>query len=318
MFNFKSSFWVLSKGFMMKKIEGLLAAPFSPLDGEGQVNTEVIPAYAKFLKKNGVKGVFVNGTSGEGYSLTTAERKQIAEAWIKEKEDEFLVIIQVGSTSIEDAKDMARHAQDQGADAFSTMSPIFFKPSTVQDLANHTAKIAQAAPKLPFYFYHIPQITGVDFSMKKYLELAVKMTPNLAGIKFSKPNLYEYKHTLQYAGDKFDILYCQDQTLLPALSLGAKGSIGSTYNFAPGISLRVMEAVKNNDVEKAAQYEFELMRLVELLVETGSYFTGAKALLKRSGVDLGIVRSPLRTLTEEQIKVFFGKLESEDYFSKIG
>ncbi len=81
----------------MEKIIGLIDAPFTPMKPNGDINLEPIPAYAAMLAKNGLKGVFINGSSGEGYMLTTDERKQLAEAWMAAVPAGFKVIVHVGS-----------------------------------------------------------------------------------------------------------------------------------------------------------------------------------------------------------------------------
>jgi N-acetylneuraminate lyase len=81
----------------MEKIVGLIDAPFTPFYANGDVNLEPIEAYAKMLQKNGLKGVFINGSSGEGYMLTTEERMQLAERWVSVAPEGFKVIVHVGS-----------------------------------------------------------------------------------------------------------------------------------------------------------------------------------------------------------------------------
>ena len=99
----------------MEKIIGLIDAPFTPMHENGDINLEPIEAYAKMLHKNGLKGVFINGSSGEGYMLTTEERKQLAERWISVAPEGFKVIVHVGSCCLRESQELARHAQALGA-----------------------------------------------------------------------------------------------------------------------------------------------------------------------------------------------------------
>lgn len=98
-----------------EKIEGLIDAPFTPFRQNGDVNLEPIPAYARMLAENGLKGVFINGSSGEGYMLTSEERMQIAEAWMKAAPEGFKVIVHVGSCCVRESRRLAEHAQAIGA-----------------------------------------------------------------------------------------------------------------------------------------------------------------------------------------------------------
>ena len=87
----------------MEKIIGLINAPFTPFYENGEVNYEPIEAYAKLLVKNGLKGVFINGSSGEGYMLTDEERMKLAERWMEVAPDGFKVIVHVGSCCVKSA-----------------------------------------------------------------------------------------------------------------------------------------------------------------------------------------------------------------------
>src|SRR5690625_630910 len=158
------------------KLSGFFPAVFTPFDKKGQVTTEVIADYAAKLKQDGNSGVFVNGTTGEGLLLSVKERKILAESWIKHQAPEFKIIIHTGASSIEDAKELSTHAAEIGADGFSVMAPLFLKPNSVPALLSFVQSVASAAPDLPFYYYHIPQVTGVDLAMIDFMEEDRKST----------------------------------------------------------------------------------------------------------------------------------------------
>lgn len=84
----------------MERIKGLIDAPFTPFYENGEVNLEPIEAYAKMLVKNGLQGVFINGSSGEGYMLTEEERMRLAERWVSVAPEGFKVIVHVGSCCV--------------------------------------------------------------------------------------------------------------------------------------------------------------------------------------------------------------------------
>ncbi|MCP4760747.1 MAG: hypothetical protein GY870_03125 [archaeon] len=291
------------------KIEGLIAAPFSALDDEGNLNLDVIDNYSKFLIENGVKGVFVNGTSGEGYSLTVEERIATAEKWVEISPEKFIVLIHIGHTSIKAAKKMAVNAQEIGAFGIGSMAPIFFKPSSVEELVDYIEKEASAAPNVPYYYYHIPQISGANFPMIDLLRLVKDKIKNFKGIKFSYPDPGDYKKCIEFEDGRFDILYCQDQTILSALILGARGSIGSTYNYAAPLTLKIMEEYFNGNIEESSSLLYKSLKMVDVLENTGSYFAGAKELMKITGINLGTVRAPLKTISKKQIASIIPELE---------
>ena len=102
-------------------LQGLIAAPFTPMHADGSLNLDIIPAYYQMLIDNGVKGAFICGSTGEGVSLTTTEKKLVAEAWASctKQDKEFKVMTLLGGTSVNDCKDLARHAREIGLYAVS-------------------------------------------------------------------------------------------------------------------------------------------------------------------------------------------------------
>ena len=169
----------------MEKIIGLIDAPFTPFYEDGEVNYEPIAAYAAMLAKNGLKGVFINGSSGEGYMLTEEERMKLAERWIEVAPEGFKVIVHVGSTCVKSSRRLAEHAQKIGAWGIGAMAPPFPKVGRVEELVKYCEEIACGAPNLPFYFYHIPAFNGAFLSMVTFLEAVDGRIPNFAGIKYT-------------------------------------------------------------------------------------------------------------------------------------
>ena len=204
----------------MEKIIGLIDAPFTPFYENGEVNYEPIPAYAQMLAKNGMKGVFINGSSGEGYMLTEEERIKLTEAWVAAAPEGFKIIVHVGSTCVKSSRRMAEHAQKMGVFGIGAMAPPFPKVGRVEELVKYCEEIASAAPELPFYFYHIPAFNGAFLPMVKFLEAVDGRIPNFAGIKYTFESLYEYNQCRLYKNGKFDMLHGQDETILPCLAMG--------------------------------------------------------------------------------------------------
>src|SRR5690606_38920510 len=151
------------------------------------------------------------------------------EAYVKAADKRILVLVHVGHSSITECRKLAAHAEQNGADAISSVAAFYFKPTTVGNLVKCIAQIDSDAPNPPFSYYNIPTLTGVAMDMVAFLQEAETAIPNLAGIKYTASTLHEYQPCLNYKNAKFDILFGYDEMLLPALSVGAKGAIGSTY-----------------------------------------------------------------------------------------
>ncbi|MCG8318996.1 MAG: dihydrodipicolinate synthase family protein [Cytophagales bacterium] len=282
----------------MSKIKGLIAAAYTPMDAKGELNLKVVKSYAAFLQANGVKGTFVCGTTGESTSLTVGERMKVTEAWTCLGLTDFRVIVQVGHNSLKESKRLAKHAQEAGADAISVIAPSFFKPAEVVDLIGYCADIASEAPVVPFYFYHIPAMTGVNFGMVDFLEQVKGRIPNFAGIKFTHENLMDFGLCLGYKEKRYDMLFGRDEILLGALCLGAKGAVGSTYNFMAPLFNQIIDAFKNGNTEQAGFLQRQVMEFVRVLIRHGGGVVGGKAIMKLVGVDCGPVRLPLKSVKD--------------------
>ncbi|MDX1285051.1 MAG: dihydrodipicolinate synthase family protein, partial [Draconibacterium sp.] len=282
-----------------EKIVGLISAPFTPMSDNGKIKIETIKPYADKLKADGLSGVFVCGTTGEGMLMTSEERKLVAEAWLKEQTPGFKVIVHVGSTSVEQSRLLAEHAQKNGAFGTGAMGPMFLKPAGINELVDFCAKVASGASDLPFYYYHIPSISGINFSMNDFLIEASSKIPNLAGIKFTDNNFMEMQKCVNLDKGKWDILHGFDEMLLGGLSFGVKGAVGSTYNYAAPLYLEIFEAFKGGNIEKSRRLQLQSVELVDVLLKHGGALVAGKAIMKLVGVDCGPCRLPLRKISNE-------------------
>ena len=282
-------------------LSGLVAAPHTPLRPDGSLNLPMVAAQARLLGCNHISGAFICGSTGESHSLTTAERMEIAEAWRKALANSPVkLIVHAGHNCLEDARSLAAHAQRIGADALAIMAPCYYKPASVEDLVDFCAPVAAAAPSLPFYFYDIPALTGVNLSMPEFLRKAAARIPNLAGLKFTTTNLMALQQCLELEDGRFNILFGVDEMLLAALALGCPGAVGSTYNYAAPLYHKMIAAFQAGDLVTAQRLQLQSVKLVEVLCQYGVLAAG-KALMAMVGVDCGPVRPPVRRLTDSQI-----------------
>lgn len=293
-------------------LHGLITATFTPMDDDGSLALDRIPAYAAFLAANGISGAFVNGTTGEGSSLTTTERKQVAEAWAAAAPESLRVIIHVGHNSLEDARELAAHAQQIGAFAFAALAPSFFKPASVESLVATCARIASAAPDLPFYYYHIPSMTGVSIPCLDFLEAARDCIPNLRGIKYTFENLMDYLTCLRFDEGRFDMVFGRDEALVSALAIGAQGAIGSTYNFLAPRFHQAIAAFHSGDLAAATAHQSDINAIIDLMIRHGGLPAG-KAMMSLLGLDLGPVRLPLQTIQGDAFRRLQASLEAADF-----
>ncbi len=299
---------------MREHIEGLIAAPYTAMHDDGGLNIGMIEKQAACLHRNGVSGGFVCGTTGQSMSLTEQERIDVAREWARVAPDGFKVIVHVGHDSVEAARAFAAHAQEIGAWGIGAMGPSFFKPRAISDLVAYCSEVAAAAPDLPFYYYHLPSMTGINFKMIDFLEAAGGI-PNLAGIKYTHADVMDFNLCRRFEGGRFDLLFGRDEMLICGLALGARGAIGSTYNYASPLYLRIIEAFDAGDLETARSLQMKSMQLVNILRRTESSFAAAaKSIMKMLGIDCGPVRTPLRKITQQQYEDLKAELDEIGFF----
>lgn len=298
-----------------QKTRGLIAAPFTPLRGDSTVHLEAIDVYARWLQEQGVAGAFICGTTGEGMSLTTGERQQIAERWMSAAPAGMRIMVHVGHHSLADCRILAAHAASVSADSFACMSPFFFRPDSAESLVQWCEQVASAAPELPFYYYHIPSITGVHCKVSDFLAIAADRIPNLAGIKYTFEDLEDYERCLKFHDGRLEILFGRDEMLLSALALGARGAVGSTYNFAAPLYQAVIAAHERGDVQRAAELQAVAAAMTTALGDSGVQLIAAfKWLMGRVAVDCGPPRLPLRQPTAEQAAALEARLQQTGIF----
>ncbi len=294
-------------------LRGLIAAPPTAMRADGSLNLDTIERQAQALVTGGVRGAFVCGTTGESMSLTTAERLHVAARWCEVAPEGFAVIVHAGHTSVADSREIAAHAQKIGARAVAAMPPFFFRPADVDALVTVGAEVAAAAPALPFYYYHIPAMTGVYLKMADYLPAAAEAIPTLAGMKFTYEDLMDYHRCLALEGGRFNMLFGRDEILLSALVLGARGAVGTTYNLAAPLYLRVMDAFERGDLDAARAAQHQAAEFIAVLARFG-VIEATKAAMKLTGVDCGPVRPPLRPVEGERLERLREALEGVGFF----
>jgi N-acetylneuraminate lyase len=296
-------------------LEGLIAAVHTPMHGDGSINFDLVEAQYRMLKDNHISCAFLNGSTGEGLSLTTKERLELAEAWKDVVDDPFNLIVHVGHNSYKECQILARHAEnDIKARAIAVVGPGYFKPATIDDLVDYCAEITSVAPNTPFYYYHIPSFNGVYFPMLEFIKVASKRIPTFVGLKYTHEDMMDYCECLAYAGGKYDILYGRDEILLSALVIGAKGAIGSTYNFAAPLFQKIIKAFKAGDLIEAQKNHKKAIQMVAVLKKY-PIMAALKAAMKAIGLDCGPCRLPLKSLSDEEYNRFVKDLEQIGFFS---
>ncbi|HOH50593.1 MAG TPA: dihydrodipicolinate synthase family protein, partial [Candidatus Hydrogenedentes bacterium] len=259
-----------------------------------------VPAMVEGLLRNGITALYVCGSTGEGPSLTTEERERVAEAFVAAAAGRLPVMVQVGHNSVEDARRLAAHAASIGADAISAVSPSYFIPEGVAALVETLGRVTDAAPDLPFYYYHIPRLSGVSLSPLAFLEAAPARMPSLAGVKFSCRDVEVMQACLAFDGGRFNILFGVDEMLLSGLAAGCHGAVGSTYNFLAPLYHEVMRRFAAGDLAGAQEHQLLAARMIAVILRRHAN-AGIKAAMTLAGMPCGPARLPLSPLTDAEI-----------------
>jgi N-acetylneuraminate lyase len=295
---------------------GLVAATFTAFHADGSLNLGPIEQQAETLHRQGLRGVFVCGSTGEGSALTTPERMAVAKRWCEIAGDSLEVIVHAGHASVEEARLLAADAEKSGAAGVAAVAPYYFRPRTVQELVDCNAYVAAGAGGTRYYYYHIPSLSHVDLPMTEFLPLAAKTIPNFAGLKFTDEDLATYALCVERAGENQDVFFGRDEMLLAGLSMGATSAVGSTYNFAAPVYQRVHDAYARNDLAEARRAQLVATRMIETAAGYGG-LPAFKAMMRWFGDDCGPCRLPMATLDEATVDRLRAELEAQGFFEAV-
>ncbi len=303
----------------MQRFEGLIAAPFTPMSDRDVIMYDQIDEYHTYLVKNRIVGAFINGSTGETASLTQKEKMKVTEAWVKAAiGSQFKIINLVGGTSYLECIENAQHSAAVGVDAIAIVAPYYFKPAGAKQLAEFCAVIAEKVPQIPVYFYNIPVLSGVNIPMLDFLKEANPIIPNLAGVKYTHENFMDFLSCVNFDGGKYQILGGYDEVLLPALSVGCKSAVGSTFNYAAPLYYEIIDSFNRGDMDTARSLQQKAIDMIRLLGKYGGIATG-KAFMRYIGFDFGGFRLPVKDFDSSLYDAFVSDVKAlgmEEWFSK--
>lgn len=295
----------------------LIAAPFTPMHADGSLHLAVVRELSDHLVASGVRGAFIGGTTGEGQSLTVEERVLLTDAWAGDPRREHLeLFVHVGHNCQDDAIRLARHAHTAGVDAIAMHAPTWFKQQSLGELIDFCDPIAAAAPSLPFYLYDIPMITGVQLSSALFLGQARQRIPTLAGIKYTNPDCVTVQECIQMENGRYDVLWGCDEALMVGIAVGVSGAVGSTYNFAAPLYLRILDAIESDDWQKARLEQARAVAMVRVF-QKFNFLAALKFAMNVAGVDCGPVRAPLGNLRAADQRRLRNELDRIKFLAEI-
>jgi len=295
------------------RVKGLMCPPVTPFTEAGEVDYDVIDQYVQHHVDFGVLNVFLTGTTGEGNSLSTEERKKVVEVWMKAGKGRLAsIIVHVGAGNIKDSQDLARHAAQVGAHGISCVCPTYHKPQTVVDYVNYMQQVAGVAPDLPFYLYDIDFVTGVQFSMDDFFALAKDRIPTLRGLKHTSPS-FPSMNSLLTKYPHYEVFLGSDESYLEALAIGMDITICSS--FLGHVLARLKEAFDRGDMATARLEQRRAVEVVSIKKRRGLSFPGGtKAILRAIGLEVGSPRLPLSPVPDSTVNAIRDELREIGFF----
>lgn len=290
----------------LEKFKGIFVALNAIYDENDNVNINATKELVKKYKSLGVKGVYACGSTGEGFLLSTNERKLIAEAVCEAAGDDFTVIVHVGCASTKESIELAKHCEEIGVDAVSAVPSVYYRlPSA--SVEKHWNGIIDST-SLPFIIYNIPQLTGFNLPLDLFKRMADN--PKVIGIKNSEEPVYNMERFRTLAGDDFIIFNGSDEQFLGGRLMGANSGIGGTYGTMPELFVALDKLVNENKIEEAKALQYKINDVIFDLLSCASLYGAAKQVISlRFGIDAGQPRSPfLPVECDDRVKAIASKI----------
>lgn len=286
----------------LNKYKGVIPAFYACYDENGNISPEGVQSLTRYFVEKGVKGVYVNGSSGECIYQSVEDRKTVLENVMKAADGKLTVINHVACNNTKDSMELAKHAESLGVDAIAAIPPIYFRLPE-HAIAKYWNDISSAAPNTDFVIYNIPQLAGVALTMGLFAEM--RRNPNVIGVKNSSMPVQDIQMFKQAAGEDYIIFNGPDEQFISGLAIGAEGGIGGTYGAMPELFLKLEALVKANEMEQARKLQYTINEIIyKLCSGHGNMYGIIKAVLKQNeGLELGGVRAPLASLIESDAEV---------------
>lgn len=271
------------------KFKGVFVALNAIYDKNDNVDLETTKQLVKIYKDKGVSGVYVCGSTGEGFLLSTEERMQIAQAVKQAAGNDFTVILHVGCASTKESIILAKHAESIGIDAVSAVPSVYYHLPAAS-VEKHWNGIIDST-NLPFIIYNIPQLTGFNLPLDLFKRMAEN--PKVIGIKNSEEPVYNMERFRTAAGDDFIIFNGSDEQFLGGRLMGANAGIGGTYGVMPELFVELDRLINDNRIKEAKALQYKINDVIFDLLSCASLYGAAKQIISlRFGIDAGQPRSP--------------------------
>lgn len=286
----------------LNKYKGVIPAFYACYDDNGEISPERVRELTEFHIKKGVKGIYVNGSSGECIYLSVEERKLILENVMAVGKGKLTVIAHVACNNTKDSVELAKHAESLGVDAIAAIPPIYFRLPEYA-IAAYWNAMSNAAPNTDFIIYNIPQLAGVALTQGLYAEM--RKNPRVIGVKNSSMPVQDIQMFCAAGGEDYIVFNGPDEQFISGRAIGAEGGIGGTYGVMPELFLKLNDLVIENRMEEAKKLQYDINEIIYKMCSChGNMYGVIKEILRiNENLNIGSVREPLAALIEEDMEV---------------
>ena len=286
----------------LTKYKGVIPAFYACYDENGEISQERVKSLVQYFIDKGVKGIYVNGSSGECIYQSVEDRKQIIEAVMKVAKGKLTVINHVACNNTKDSIELAKHSESVGVDAIAAIPPIYFKLPEYSIEAYWNAMSA-AAPNTDFIIYNIPQLAGVALTGSLYATM--RQNPRVIGVKNSSMPVQDIQMFVAAGGEDYIVFNGPDEQYLGGRLMGAEAGIGGTYGVMPDLFLKLESLIQERDLDTAKKLQYAINEVIYKMVsgKANMYAVAKEVLRLNEKLDLGSVRQPLEALAEGDLEV---------------
>ena len=275
---------------MKSKLGGILPALLTPLNNDQSLNVSALERLLERIYNAGVDGVYVCGSTGEGMVMPPDTRRSILEIVMRNSPRGKQVIVHVGAWSFVEAQSLARHAEQAGASAISSLPPA---GATFAELLEHYRALA-ADTSLPMLAYYFPAAGTGPLTQDELVQLCA--IPGVIGMKYTDYDLFTMSLLVRDGNVVFN---GRDEVLAAGLLMGAHGGIGSVYNLVPDWFVELYRNARDGKWTKARMVQDRINDLLSVLLRF-PFLPALKRAMDWEGIPCGPALRPRIGLTAEQ------------------
>lgn len=295
--------------FTLKEFRGVIPAALSIFDENENLDLEATKEFTEFLLKFDIGGLYLTGSTGEGFLMSAEEREKSSQAVIEVAKGKVPVVVHIGDIGTKKSIDLAKAAEVAGATAISSVPPFYWRFNSEQ-IYNYYKDIAEAVD-IPMVIYNVPLAGMMSADMIKDLS----QIENIKGVKYTNSDIYQIPAIKEACGEDFMVYGGADELASSNLLIGVDGIVGSFYNLIPDLFIQINEAIANNEVKKAYDLQKNAVRIINYLVAGGNMVAGIKAVLREAGINAGYARRPfINFYGDDQVKLAKGLVELADKY----